>query len=92
MPITTTRTGERGLFGRRSPGKHSHAYVVPPAHAAPVSAPAIEPRALDGHALAMVRPYLVAHERRQERQRDPQRTRTLMLASVGVDFLSEVPR
>lgn len=80
------------LFGRHTPGKHSRAYVVPSVHAAPVSAPAAEPMALDGHALAMVRPYLVAHERRQERTRRPQRTRSLVLATVGVDFLPEVPR
>lgn len=80
------------LFGRRTPGKHSRAYAVPPAHAMPVSAPASELWALDGHALAMVRPYLVAHEQRQEQQRHPQRTRALVLATMGVDFLPEVPR
>ncbi|MFE5157861.1 hypothetical protein ACFRNT_04885 [Streptomyces sp. NPDC056697] len=40
----------------------------------------------------MVRPYLVAHEQRQGRQRQPQRSRALMLATAGVDFLPEVPR
>ncbi|MBU3863998.1 hypothetical protein KN815_07870, partial [Streptomyces sp. 4503] len=73
------------LFGRRTPGKHSRAYVAPPVHAARVSAPAIEPRALDGHALAMARPYPVAYEKRQEQQRHPQRTRALMLTTVGID-------
>ncbi|MGA6152731.1 hypothetical protein ACPEIC_05300 [Stenotrophomonas sp. NPDC087984] len=58
----------------------------------PVSAPATKPRALDGHALAMVRPYLVAHEQQQERQRRPQRSRALMLATVGVEFLPGVRR
>lgn len=80
------------LFGRHTTGKHSHAYVASPVHAAPVSAPAIEPWALDGHALAMARPYVLAHERGQERKRRPQRTRALVLATVGVDFLPEVPR
>lgn len=66
------------LFGRHTPGKHNRAHVAPLVRAA--------------HALAMVRPYLVAHKRRQERQRHPQRMRALVLATVGVDFLPEVPR
>lgn len=80
------------LFGRHTPGKHSRAYVGPAMHAAPVSTPAIEPWALDGHVLAMMRPYLVAHEQRQERQRQPQRSRSLVRATMCVDFLPEVPR
>ncbi|WP_262703976.1 MULTISPECIES: hypothetical protein [Streptomyces] len=58
----------------------------------PVSAPATDPRALDGHALAMVRPYLVAHEQQQERQRPPRRSRALVLTTTGVAFLPGVPR
>lgn len=76
------------LLGRRTPGKHSRAYVAPPVHSVPVSAPATDPRALDGHALAMVRPYLVAHEQ----QRHPQRSRALILATAGVEFLPGAPR
>ncbi len=80
------------LFGRRIPGKHSGAYVAPPAPAVPVSRPVVEPFALDGHAHAMVRPYLVAHEQRQEQHRQRQRRRALALATMGVDFLPKASR
>ncbi|MCQ4042446.1 hypothetical protein ACFOSC_16450 [Streptantibioticus rubrisoli] len=36
---------------------------------------------LDGEALPIVRPYVLAHEQRQQRQR----RRALMLATMGVD-------
>ncbi|WP_431044801.1 hypothetical protein ACQUSR_24685 [Streptomyces sp. P1-3] len=50
---------------------------------------AVELSAVDGDALALVRPYRVAHEERQQRRRP---RRALVMATTGVDFLPEVPR
>lgn len=41
---------------------------------------------LRGEDTALVRPYLVAHERRQEERRQRARRRVLWLAASGVDF------
>ena len=54
--------------------------------------PAVRPMApvpgpmLRGEDIGHVRPYLVAHERKQEAQRQRQRRRTLWLAIHGVDI------
>lgn len=47
-----------------------------------------EPRvpALSGEAIGIVRPYLVAHERRREAQRQRARRRALWVAVHGVDI------
>jgi hypothetical protein len=42
--------------------------------------------ALRGEDIGLVRPYLVAHERRQEEREQRARRRTLVLATYGVDI------
>ncbi len=42
--------------------------------------------ALSGEAIGLVRPYVIAHERRQEAQRQRARRRALWLAVHGVDI------
>ena len=62
----------------RAPDSHPS---VPPVQAVP------EPPApaLSGEDIGLVRPYLVAHERRQEARRQRARHRVLWLAVHGVD-------
>ena len=43
-------------------------------------------RIIDGDATALVRPFLVAHEKEQERQRQAERRVALALATMGIDF------
>ncbi|WP_316248219.1 hypothetical protein [Streptomyces sp. TRM49041] len=46
---------------------------------------------MDGATIAMVRPYLIAHERRQERLRQRRRCLTLVLAAdLGIDLDTRV--
>ncbi|MDH2391251.1 hypothetical protein QCN29_21190 [Streptomyces sp. HNM0663] len=46
---------------------------------------------LDGGAVALVRPYLIEHERRQERARQQRRRMTLVLAAdFGIDLDTRV--
>ncbi|WP_225075213.1 hypothetical protein [Streptomyces sp. CoT10] len=44
------------------------------------------PMYLRGEDVALVRPYLIAHEREQERQRQRDRRTALALATLGIDF------
>jgi hypothetical protein len=65
-----------------------------PAEPAPVARPVPPVRParaerfapLDGGAVALVRPYLVAWEREQERRRQRDRRRAAVLASLGQDY------
>jgi hypothetical protein len=41
---------------------------------------------LRGEDNSLLRPYLVAHERREEERRQRARRRTLMLATYGIDI------
>ena len=41
---------------------------------------------IDGDAVPLVRPYLVAHERRVEAYRQRERRRALVLATMGIDY------
>ncbi|MFB7575823.1 hypothetical protein [Streptomyces sp. NPDC056165] len=41
---------------------------------------------LRGEDVALVRPYLIAHEREQEWQRQRDRRTALALATLGIDF------
>ncbi|MFI1951975.1 hypothetical protein ACH437_08985 [Streptomyces xinghaiensis] len=74
-PAVAGAAAQRPGGGRRRPL---------PSHRSPYSLP--EP--LDGHALALARPYFVACEREQVRQRE--RRRTLLLALEGVDIGAEI--
>jgi hypothetical protein len=66
-----------------SAGRHRAAN----AHRAPMTAPR-HPRvpALDGEAIGLVRPYVLAHERRVERERRLRRRAGLVVAPQGVDL------
>jgi hypothetical protein len=44
----------------------------------------------DGSAVALVRPYLIAHEQRREAHRQRERRRALVLATMGIDYPAEV--
>jgi hypothetical protein len=44
----------------------------------------------DGDAVALVRPYLIAHEQRKEAHRQRERRRALVLATMGIDYPAEV--
>jgi len=44
----------------------------------------------DGNAVALVRPYLIAHEQRREAHRQRERRRALVLAMMGIDYPAEV--
>jgi hypothetical protein len=67
-----------------------HRATVP---TAPVSAvrPPLPYRArfetFDGGSVAIVRPYLVAHEKRREAYRQRERRRALVLATMGIDYV-----
>jgi hypothetical protein len=41
---------------------------------------------IDGHATPLVRPYLVQHERKRERQAQRERRTALVLATAGIDY------
>jgi len=71
-------------------GRHRATAPLPPS---PRPAAACKPRvpALRGEDVGLVRPYLIAHERRQEAFRQRERRRALVLATLGMD-LPEVPR
>lgn len=66
-------------------GRHRASAVPPPP---PITPPSRERRmsALRGEDIGLVRPYLVAHERCQEAQRQRARRRVLWLAVHGVDI------
>jgi len=56
-------------------------------HPPPVQYPSNRPvPALSGEDIGLVRPYLVAHERRQEARRRRARRRVLLLAVQGLDI------
>jgi hypothetical protein len=44
----------------------------------------------DGSAVALVRPYLIAHEQQREAHRQRERRRALVLATMGIDYPAEV--
>jgi hypothetical protein len=56
-----------------------------PAHRSPRPAEVIE-----ADFLSLVRPYVVAHERAQERSRQRERRRAAVLASLGQDYVPAV--
>lgn len=68
-----------------APGRHRSTEPTPASATPP---PARLPRVpvLRGEDIGLVRPYLVAHERRQEEQRQRVRRRALWLAVHGVDI------
>jgi hypothetical protein len=41
---------------------------------------------IDGHAVPIVRPYVIAYERRVEVYRQRERRRALVLATMGIDY------
>ncbi|WP_409471923.1 hypothetical protein [Streptomyces sp. HC307] len=43
-------------------------------------------RPLDGHAVALVRPYVLAHERRVEQWGQRERRTALTLGAMGIDY------
>jgi hypothetical protein len=45
---------------------------------------------LDGHEVALVRPYLIAWEREQEQRRQRERRRAAVLATMGQDYAAGV--
>lgn len=87
----------RLVFGARSSGRH-RGRTAPPFRPTPTPAPAPaqppSPRSpygldvpIDGHESALVRPYLVAYDQRQERARQRQRRLALVLAAdFGFDL------
>ncbi|CAM5425126.1 hypothetical protein [Streptomyces narbonensis] len=87
----------RLVLGARSSGWH-RARTAPPFHPTPTPAPApVQPPAprspygldvpLNGDESALVRPYLVAYDQRQERARQRQRRLALVLAAdFGFDL------
>ncbi|WKX71391.1 hypothetical protein [Streptomyces sp. XD-27] len=74
-----------------APGRHraAHPSSTTSLQGAPTvnlpPAPAATAPAVHAEDVALVRPYLVAHERCQEARRQPHRRRTLWLAVHGVD-------
>lgn len=71
------------------PARGHHRSPEPSPVARPVDAPTIRlPRVpvLRGEDIELVRPYLVAHERRQEEQKQRARRRAPVLATYGVDI------
>jgi len=68
------------------PGRHRSPNPSPgaPLDAVTVHLPRVP--AVRGEDIGLVRPYLVAHERRQEEQRQRARRRALWLAVHGVDI------
>lgn len=78
--------------GRRRRGATRPTVAGPAAAALPVHrSPYGLPEQFDGAATTVVRPYLIAHERRQERLRQRRRRLTLVLAAdFGVDLDTRV--
>ena len=89
----------RLLFPQRRPGRHSAAYLTSsaPAHPAPTQTAKRRPRPvpehvrerlrpLDGEAVALVRPYLIAHEREVEHRLRRERRTAAALATLGIDY------
>ncbi|MER5182629.1 hypothetical protein ABT009_30480 [Streptomyces sp. NPDC002896] len=82
-----------GAFGPRPCGRHRADRTPAPPLLAPPARPS-SPRSgyglegpLNGEETALVRPYLVAHEQRQERARQHQRRLALVLAAdFGIDL------
>jgi hypothetical protein len=71
----------------RASGRHR----APASHTAARSqdtptAPLLYIPVLRGEDIGLVRPYLVAHERREEERRQRARRRTLVLATYGIDI------
>ncbi|WFB09204.1 hypothetical protein LRS74_20800 [Streptomyces sp. LX-29] len=87
----------RGVFG---PGSGRRRAGACPAGAAPAArwlpahrSPYGLREVFDGDTIALVRPYLIAHERRQERVRQRRRRRTLVLAAnFSIDLGARVLR
>lgn len=50
-----------------------------------------EPAPLNGHEMALVRPYVIAWELAQERRRQRERRRAAVPAPLGQDYPAEVP-
>ncbi|MEU8934931.1 hypothetical protein AB0D30_34235 [Streptomyces sp. NPDC048409] len=67
----------------RRPDHSSAGLAVEASTACPTRVPAA--RVLRGEEIGLVRPYLVAHERREERKQQARR-RTLQLAVRGIDI------
>lgn len=71
-----------------APGRHRGAETDPatPLTDAPTARlPRVSAPVLRGEDIGLVRPYLVAHERRQEERRQRARRRALVLAAYGID-------
>jgi hypothetical protein len=82
----------RVFFAPRSLGRHSRVYApsaAPPVRTfEPPRAPFQAVTPVDGDAVALVRPYVIAHEQREEvrrRREERSRRRALWLAVHGVD-------
>lgn len=74
----------RAWSAPRPPGRHARAHQRSAEPVKPSQVTRVPRRMatlLDGEALPIVRPYVLAHEQRQQRQR----RRALMLATMGVD-------
>ncbi|WP_369392027.1 hypothetical protein AB5J72_33890 [Streptomyces sp. CG1] len=69
-------------------GGHHRAPDTRPIALSPDTPPTGLPRVpvLRGEDIGLVRPYLVAHERRQEERRQRARRRVLLLATCGIDI------
>ncbi|GGO83293.1 hypothetical protein GCM10012280_11940 [Wenjunlia tyrosinilytica] len=86
----------KAVLGRRSPGRHrccpatrtapATPMTLPLALRAPVAGrpPRVVGSPLDGDAHAMVRPYLLEHERREEQRR--RRCRRTLLVAATLDM------
>lgn len=86
----------RALLGHTRPGRHSAAYLSPtpprpasrPSHnERPLPPHVVErSRPLDAEQVALVRPYLIAHERDRERRLQKERRTAAALATLGIEY------
>lgn len=73
-----------------SRGRHAAADTPEPASPAPTPTavrPAARRQVLRGEDVQLVRPYLLAHERKLEREAQRERRTAAALASMGVDYV-----
>ncbi|WP_432110766.1 hypothetical protein [Streptomyces sp. YPW6] len=69
----------RALLGHTRPGRHSAAYLSP-------TPPRPTSRPSHAEQIALVRPYLIAHERDRERRLQRERRTAATLATLGIDY------
>jgi hypothetical protein len=79
------------ILGWLMPAKGSHRATQEPATVPTTPRPVRPiPAPLNGHDVALIRPYLVAWETEQEQHRQQERRRAAVLATFGQDYPAEV--